>query len=32
MRPGDVIVCPPDTDHWHDASPDSEFTHIGIVG
>ncbi|MDR1824898.1 MAG: cupin domain-containing protein [Bifidobacteriaceae bacterium] len=30
MRPGDVIVCPPDTDHWHGASPDSEFTHVGI--
>jgi len=30
LHPGDVVVCPPDTDHWHGASPDSEFTHIGI--
>ncbi|MDR1634040.1 MAG: cupin domain-containing protein [Bifidobacteriaceae bacterium] len=30
MSPGDVIVCPPDTDHWHGAGPDSEFSHIGI--
>jgi quercetin dioxygenase-like cupin family protein len=30
MRPGDVIVCPPDTDHWHGAGRDAEFTHIGI--
>ena len=30
MRPGDVIVCPPGADHWHGASPYSEFSHIGV--
>lgn len=30
LRPGDVAVCPPDAEHWHGASPQSEFTHIGI--
>jgi len=30
MNPGDVIVCPPGVEHWHGASPDTEFTHIGI--
>jgi quercetin dioxygenase-like cupin family protein len=30
MQEGDVIVCPPDVEHWHGASPDSKFTHIAI--
>ncbi|MEP7375419.1 MAG: cupin domain-containing protein [Chitinophagaceae bacterium] len=27
---GDVIKILPDTEHWHGASPDSEFTHIAV--
>ena len=30
LRKGDVINIPPDVEHWHGASPDSEFTHIAI--
>lgn len=30
LRPGDVVVCPPNTDHWHGGGPDGEFTHVGI--
>ena len=30
IHPGDVVVCPPDTEHWHGATPDCEMTHIGI--
>lgn len=31
FRKGDVIKCAPDVEHWHGASPNSEFTHIGIT-
>jgi quercetin dioxygenase-like cupin family protein len=30
LRPGDVVVCPPDEKHWHGAAPDSPLTHIAI--
>jgi len=30
LRKGDVVNIPPDVEHWHGASPDSEFTHIAI--
>lgn len=28
---GDVVNIPANTDHWHGAAPDKEFTHIGIT-
>ena len=31
LHPGDVVVCPADTDHWHGAGPDAEFAHVGIT-
>lgn len=31
-RPGDVVWCPPDLDHWHGASPDTAMTHLVITG
>jgi quercetin dioxygenase-like cupin family protein len=27
---GDVVKILPDVEHWHGASPDSEFTHIAV--
>jgi quercetin dioxygenase-like cupin family protein len=27
---GDVVKILPDVEHWHGASPDSEFTHLAI--
>jgi quercetin dioxygenase-like cupin family protein len=30
IRQGEVVHVPPDVEHWHGASPDSEFTHIAI--
>jgi quercetin dioxygenase-like cupin family protein len=27
---GDVVQILPDVEHWHGASPESEFTHIAI--
>src|SRR5438477_13048160 len=30
IRKGDVVKILPDIEHWHGASPDSEFTHIAI--
>jgi len=30
LRKGDVVQIPPDLEHWHGASPDSEFTHIAV--
>ncbi len=29
---GDALWCPPGTDHWHGARPDSGMTHIVITG
>jgi len=31
LQRGDVVEIPPDAEHWHGASPDSDFTHIGIT-
>jgi quercetin dioxygenase-like cupin family protein len=30
LRKGDVVRILPDIEHWHGASPDSEFTHIAV--
>jgi len=30
LRKGDVVNIAPDVEHWHGASPGSEFTHIAI--
>ena len=30
IRKGDVVNIAPDVEHWHGASPDSEFTHLAI--
>jgi quercetin dioxygenase-like cupin family protein len=30
LRKGDVVKILPDAEHWHGASPDSEFTHIAV--
>ena len=30
LQKGDVVKILPDIEHWHGASPDSEFTHIAI--
>ena len=30
LKKGDVVKIEPDIEHWHGASPDSEFTHIAI--
>lgn len=30
LTKGDVVNIPEDTEHWHGAAPDSEFTHIAI--
>jgi len=32
IREGDVVTIAPDLEHWHGASPDTEFTHIAING
>ena len=31
LHPGDVVVCPPNVEHWHGAGPDGEFVHVGIT-
>lgn len=30
LKPGDTVAIPPDVVHWHGASPDSEFVHLGM--
>ncbi|GBU24414.1 hypothetical protein R83H12_01044 [Fibrobacteria bacterium R8-3-H12] len=30
LQKGDVVTIPPNVEHWHGASSNSEFTHIGI--
>jgi quercetin dioxygenase-like cupin family protein len=30
LSKGDIVKILPDVEHWHGASPDSEFTHIAI--
>lgn len=31
MRPGDVVLCPPNVRHWHGATPTTSITHIAIA-
>ena len=31
LNKGDVVLCPPDTDHWHGASSTSQMTHVVIT-
>lgn len=31
LRKGDSVKCPPDTQHWHGASPESGFTQIAVT-
>ena len=31
LNKGDVVLCPPDTDHWHGASSTSAMTHVVIT-
>ena len=31
LNPGDVVEIAPNVEHWHGASPDSWFSHIGIA-
>ncbi|MFL5761225.1 MAG: cupin domain-containing protein [Thermomicrobiales bacterium] len=31
LSPGDVILVPENTRHWHGAVPESDFTHISIL-
>lgn len=31
LNKGETILCPPDIDHWHGASPTSGMTHIAIT-
>lgn len=31
LHKGDVILCDPDIEHWHVASPESQMTHIAIT-
>jgi quercetin dioxygenase-like cupin family protein len=30
MKPGDTLWCPPDTWHWHGASPEYFLTHLAM--
>ncbi|CAB3709718.1 (R)-mandelonitrile lyase [Achromobacter pestifer] len=32
IRPGDVIWCPPDVEHWHGAASTTAMTHLAITG
>lgn len=31
IAPGDIVTCPPNTRHWHGATPTTSMTHIAIV-
>lgn len=31
LRKGDVVKIAPGVEHWHGATPDSEFTHVAVV-
>jgi quercetin dioxygenase-like cupin family protein len=31
LQPGDVILVPENTRHWHGAVPEADFTHISIL-
>ncbi|MBV9251785.1 MAG: cupin domain-containing protein [Acetobacteraceae bacterium] len=30
LRPGDTVIIPPDTRHWHGAAPDRLFSHLAM--
>ena len=30
LRPGDTAIIPPNTRHWHGATPDRVFTHLAM--
>lgn len=30
LRKGDVVKCPPNVEHWHGASPESQMVHVAI--
>jgi quercetin dioxygenase-like cupin family protein len=30
IRPGDTVMIPPDTPHWHGAAPDRLFAHLAM--
>jgi quercetin dioxygenase-like cupin family protein len=30
IRKGDIVTIAPDVEHWHGATPDSEFTHLAV--
>jgi len=30
LKPGDVVAIRPDVVHWHGASPESQFVHLGM--
>ena len=30
IRPGDVVECPPDVDHWHSGSPDTGVVYVAL--
>ncbi len=29
-HPGDTVACPPDEEHWHDATPDRFMQHLAM--
>jgi quercetin dioxygenase-like cupin family protein len=31
LRPGDVVIVPPETKHWHGASPNEPFSHLAVM-
>lgn len=31
LNKGDVVLCSPDVEHWHGASPESGMTHLAIT-
>ncbi|MFD1314629.1 cupin domain-containing protein [Namhaeicola litoreus] len=32
LQKGDAVKCPPNTPHWHGASPEGEFVQVAITG
>lgn len=32
VKVGETVWCPPNTDHWHGATPDAPMTHLVITG
>jgi len=31
IHPGDIVWCPPNTRHWHGATPTTPMTHVAIA-